>query len=203
MKKLTVQHCLVSITQEELQDFENFYQKWRPQLPPLSAKIHNGEDALATVLNCWKLLRRYPRVTITKVEKNFSHQYNFYFMDKLNASDEIPAFLHTWQSEEDRLFVLSYYLGLHFMRWIDFVLIRNNKESAKEVFDKNQNRHYFLLDEQDIQTADDETLYMQQRLITSLLVRDDTRTNRFSQIVEQAINQANYTIDTYNRTHHK
>lgn len=203
MKKLTVQHCLVSITQEELQDFENFYQKWRPQLPPLSAKIHNGEDALATVLNCWKLLRRYPRVTITKVEKIFSHQYNFYFMDKLNADDEIPAFLHTWQSEEDRLFVLSYYLGLHFMRWIDFVLIRNNKESANEVFDKNQNRHYFLLDEQDIQTADDETLYMQQRLITSLLVRDDTRTNRFSQIVEQAINQANYTIDTYNRTHHK
>ncbi len=203
MKKLTVQHCLVSLTEDELQEFEHFYQKWSAQLPPLTAKIHNGEDALATVLNCWKLLRRYPRVTITKVEKNFSHQYSFYFMEKVNASAEIPEFLHKWPNDQDRLFILSYYLGLHFMRWIDFVLIRNNKETANEVFDKNQNRHYYLLDEQDVQAADDETIYIQQRLITSLLARDDTRTNRFNQIVEQAVNQANYTIDTHQRTHHE
>lgn len=203
MKKLTVQHCLVSLTEEELQEFEDFYQKWSPQLPSLTAQIHNGEDALATVLNCWKLLLRYPKVTITKVEKNFSHQYNFYFMEKLNATADIPEFLHKWQRDEDRLFILSYYLALHFMRWIDFVLIRNNKETANEVFDKNQHRHYYLLDEQDVQDGDDETIYIQQRLITSLLAQDDTSTNRFSQIVEQAINQANYTIDTHKRTHHE
>lgn len=201
--KLTVQHCLVSLTEDELLKFESLYQKWSPQLPPLTAKIHNREDALATVLNCWKLLRRYPKVTITKVEKNFSHQYNFYFMEKLNAAAEIPEFLRSWQNDADRLFILSYYLGFHFMRWIDFVLIRNNKETANEVFDKNQSRRYYLLDEQDLQNSNDETLYIQQRLITSLLARDDTRRNRFSQLVEQAINQAHYTIDTHNRTHHE
>lgn len=203
MIKLTVQHCLVSLTEEELMEFEGFYQQWSPYLPPLTAKIHNEEDALATVLNCWKLLRRHPKITITKVEKNFSHQYNFYFMEKLNASPEIPDFLHKWGDDENRLFILSYYLGNHFMRWIDFVLIRNNTETANEVFDKNQKRHYYLLDDQDVQDSDDDSLYIQQRLITSLLACDDTLTNRFGQIVEQAINQATYTIDTHNRTHHR
>lgn len=203
MIKLTVQHCLVSLTEEELKEFEGLYKKWSPHLPPLTAKIHNEEDALATVLNCWKLLHRYPRVTMTKVEKNFSHQYNFYFMEKLNASQEIPDFLHRWRNDENRLLILSYYLGHHFMRWIDFVLIRNNAETANEVFDKNQKRHYYLLDEQNVQDSYDESLYIQQRLITSLLARDDTRTGRFSQIVEQAINQTTYTIDTHNRTHHR
>ncbi|KGR85826.1 hypothetical protein [Lysinibacillus odysseyi] len=202
MIKLTVQHCLVSLTEEELGEFESFYRRWSPQLPPLTTKIHNEEDALATVLNCWKLLRRHPKVTVTKVEKNFSHQYNFFFMEKLNISQELHAFLKDWKNDEDRLFVLSYYLGLHFLRWIDFVLIRNNKETANEIFNKNQNRHYYLMDEQDMQHSDDDTLYIQQRLITSLLARDDTSTNRFSQIVEQAINQANYTITTHNRTPH-
>ncbi|MGM9950173.1 MAG: hypothetical protein ACI33P_08585 [Lysinibacillus sp.] len=202
MIKLTVQHCLVALTEEELREFEALYQEWNPHLPSLTANIHNEEDALATVLNCWKLLRRYPKVTITKVEKNFSHQYNFYFMDKLDASPEIPDFLNRWQHDSDRLFVLSYYLGLHFMRWIDFVLIRNNAETADEVFNKNQKRHYYLLSEQELQDNADEALYIQQRLITSLLARDDTRTNRFSKITEQAINQAAYTIETHHRTHH-
>ena len=203
MIKLTVQHCLVALTEEELMEFEAHHRDWSPYLPSLTANIHNEEDALATVLNCWKLLRRYPKVTITKVEKNFSHQYNFYFMEKLNASTEIPDFLNRWQNDSNRLFVLSYYLGLHFMRWIDFVLIRNNAEAANEVFDKNQKRHYYLLNEQDLQENADEALYIQQRLITSLLARDDTRTNRFSKITEQAINQTEYTIETQHRTHHE
>lgn len=203
MIKLTVQHCLVALTEEELMEFEALHRVWSPHLPSLTAKIHNEEDALATVLNCWKLLRRYPKVIITKVEKNFSHQYNFYFMEKLNASPEIPDFLNRWQNDSDRLFILSYYLGLHFMRWIDFVLIRNNAETASEVFDKNQKRHYYLLNEQDLQDNADEALYIQQRLITSLLARDDTRTNRFSKITEQAINQTEYTIETHHRTHHE
>ena len=203
MIKLTVQHCLVALTEEELMEFEARHRDWSPHLPSLTANIHNEEDALATVLNCWKLLRRYPKVTITKVEKNFSHQYNFYFMEKLNASTEIPDFLNRWQNDSNRLFILSYYLGLHFMRWIDFVLIRNNAEAANEVFDKNQKRHYYLLNEQDLQENADEALYIQQRLITSLLARDDTRTNRFSKITEQAINQTVYTIETQHRTHHE
>ena len=202
MIKLTVQHCLVALTEEELGEFEALYQEWHPHLPSLTARIHNEEDALATILNCWKLLRRYPKVTITKVEKNFSHQYSFYFMEKMDTSTEILPFLDRWQHDDGRLFVLSYYLGLHFMRWIDFVLIRNNADAASEVFDQNQERHYYLINEQHLEDNADEALYTQQRLITSLLARDNSRTNRFSKITEQAINQTAYTIETHHRTHH-
>ena len=72
MEKLTAQHSLYLISNNELKEFQAIYERWKNTLPPISVKIHNDEDALATVLNCWVITKRYPSFPIKTTDKSCS-----------------------------------------------------------------------------------------------------------------------------------
>ena len=90
MEKLTPQHSLYLIANDELKEFQAFYERWQNVLPTISAKIFNDEDSLATVLNCWISIKRYPAFPIKTNDKDFSYVCN----DHIHSYLIIPLTLY-------------------------------------------------------------------------------------------------------------
>ncbi|MFF5994076.1 hypothetical protein AAGS61_04840 [Lysinibacillus sp. KU-BSD001] len=191
MKNLTIQHSLYPISPIELKEFEVLYTTWADVLTPLTVKIHNRDNALAAVLNCWVFIRHYPFITIPNMEQHFIHRCDYYFATLLNNSAEIAEMTQTWKEDADRLFIFSYYLALYFMRWVDFVLVEENAEIAAAIFKLGQKREYYLRTTEHLSPVSRKAIYLKQCLTTSLLTRDNAHFQRSEQIIKQSIQQTN------------
>ena len=191
MKKLTTQHSLYLISNDELNEFHVLYESWKNTLPPMSVKIHNEEDALATVLNCWVIIKRYPAFPIKKTAKSSSYVCNDYIHDLLNQSADIARIVQIWKNNEDRLFIFSYHLALHILQWIDFVLLNENEEFATVIFKVCHRRNYYVLNPNHVHPISNQAIYIKQRLVKSLLIQDNNGTNRINQIIEKSIHETN------------
>ena len=191
MKKLTTQHSLYLISNDELKEFQTFYERWKNTLPPISVKILNDEDALATVLNCWVIIKRYPAFPIKTTDKSFSYICNDYIHDLLNHSADIARIVQLWKNDEERLFIFSYHLALHILHWIDFVLLNENEEIATAIFKVCHLRNYYVHNPHYLRPMSHHAIYIKQRLVTSLLTQDNTRTKRMNQIIEKSIHETN------------
>ena len=196
MKKLTTQHSLYLISKDELKEFHALYERWQHALPSISVKIHNDEDALATVLNCWVIIKRYPAFPIKTTDKNDPYICNEYIHDLLNHSANITRIVQLWKNDEDRLFIFSYHLALHILHWIDFVLLNENEEIATAIFKVCQRRNYYVHNSDYLLTISNQAIYIKQRLVTSLLTQDNNRTNRMNQIIEKSIHETNTVFQT-------
>ena len=191
MKKLTPQRSLYLISNDELKEFHAFYEKWQHALPSISVKIHNEEDTLATVLNCWVIIKRYPSFPIKTTDKCFPYICNDYIHDVLNHSADITRIIHLWNNDADRLFMLSYHLARHILHWVDFVLLNENEEIATAIFKVCQRRNYYVHNPDYLLPISNQAIYIKQRLITSLLTKDNNRTNRMNHIIEKSNHETN------------
>ena len=198
MKKLTTQHSLYLITNDELKEFQAFYAKWKYALPQISAKIHNVEDTLATVLNCWVVIKRYPAFPIKTTDKSFPYICNDYIHDLLNHSADLARIVQLWKNDDNRLFIFSYYLALHILNWVDFVLINENEEIAAAIFKVCQRRNYYIHNPDLLLPISNQAIYIKQRLVTSLLTQDNNRTNRMNQIITKSMYETNTVFQTEN-----
>lgn len=191
MKKLTPQHSLYLIADDELKEFQAFYERWQNVLPTISVKVFNDEDSLATVLNCWIIIKRYPAFPIKKTDKDFPYVCNDYIHSLLNHSADIARIIQLWKNDDDRLFIFSYHLGLHILHWVDFVLLNENEEIATAVFKTCHRRNYYVHNPEYLLPISDQAIYIKQRLVTSLLTQDNHRKNRMNQIIEKSIHDTN------------
>ncbi|WP_431028918.1 hypothetical protein [Lysinibacillus sp. LZ02] len=191
MRNLTIQHSLYPISTIDFREFEVLYTTWEDALAPLTVKIHNRDNALAFVLNCWVFIRHYPFITIPDMEQHFIHRSDYYFATLLNNSAEIAEMTQTWKEDADRLFIFSYYLALYFMRWVDFVLVEENAEIAAAIFKLSQKQDYYLRTNEDLSPVSRKAIYLKQCLATSLLTQDNARFKRIEKIIKQSINQTN------------
>ena len=198
MKKLTTQHSLYLITNDELKEFQAFYAKWKYALPQISAKIHNVEDTLATVLNCWVVIKRYPAFPIKTTDKSFPYICNDYIHDLLNHSADLARIVQLWKNDDNRLFIFSYHLALHILQWVDFVLINENEEIAAAIFKVCQRRNYYIHNPDLLLPISNQAIYIKQRLVTSLLTQDNNRTNRMNQIITKSMYETNTVFQTEN-----
>ena len=192
MEKLTTQHSLYLISNDELKEFQAFYERWKNALPPISVKIHNDEDALATVLNCWVIIKCYPALPIKTTDNSFLYICNDYIHDLLNHSADIARIVQLWKDDNDQLFILSYHLALHILQWIDFVLLNENEEIATTIFKVCHRRNYYVHNPYYLRPISDQAIYIKQRLVKSLLTLDNNRMNRMNRIIEKSI----YETDT-------
>ncbi|MGM9944652.1 MAG: hypothetical protein ACI33M_06900 [Lysinibacillus sp.] len=191
MKNLTIQHSLYLISNDELKEFYAFYERWKNVLPSISVNIHNDEDALATVLNCWVITKRYPAFPIKTTDKSCQYICNDYIHDLLNHSADIARIVQLWKNDEDRLFIFSYHLALHILHWVDFVLLNENEEIATAIFKVCYRRNYYVHNPHYLHSISDQAIHIKQRLVTSLLTQDNNRTNRMNQIIEKSIHETN------------
>lgn len=191
MEKLTAQHSLYLISNNELKEFQAIYERWKNTLPPISVKIHNDEDALATVLNCWVITKRYPSFPIKTTDKSCPYICNDYIHDLLNHSADIARIVQLWKNDEDRLFIFSYHLALHILNWVDFVLLNENEEIATAIFKVCHRRNYYVHNPDYFLPISDQAIYIKQHLVTSLLTQDNNRTNRMNRIIEKSIHETN------------
>ena len=191
MKKLTTQHSLYLISKDELREFQTFYERWENTLSPISVKIHNDEDALATVLNCWVIIKRYPAFPIKTNDKSFLYICNDYIHDLLNHSADIARIVQLWKNDENRLFIFSYHLALHILHWVDFVLLNENEEIATTIFKVCHRRNYYVHNPHYLRPISDQAIHIKQCLVTSLLTQDNNRTNRMNRIIEKSIHETN------------
>ena len=198
MKKLTTQHSLYLISNDELKEFQTFYERWKNTLPPISVKILNDEDAIATVLNCWVIIKRYPAFPIKTTDKSFSYICNDYIHDLLNHSADIARIVQLWKNDEERLFIFSYHLALHILQWVDFVLLNENEEIATAIFKVCHLRNYYVHNLHYLRPISHHAIYIKQRLVTSLLTQDNTRTKRMNQIIEKSIHETNIVFQLKN-----
>lgn len=191
MEKLTPQHSLYLIANDELKEFQTLYERWQNTLPTISAKVFNDEDSLATVLNCWIIIKRYPAFPIKTTDKDFSYVCNDYVHRLLNHSADIIRVVQLWENDEDRLFIFSYHLALHILHWVDFVLLNENEEIATAIFKTCHRRNYYVHNPDYLLPISDQAIYIKQRLVTSLITQDNNRTNRMNQIIEKSIHDTN------------
>ena len=188
MEKLTTQHCLYVISNNELKEFHALYARWKNELPNISAKIHNDEDALADVLNCWVIIRHYSSFDIKKTDKGSLYTCNTYIDNLLRDSADLARIVQLWKDEHDQLFILSYHLALHILDWIDYVLLTENEEIAEATFKACQRRNYYVHNPDYLLPISNQAIYIKQHLVTSLLIKDN---NRMNQIIEKSINETN------------
>ena len=198
MQKLTTQHSLYLISNDELKEFQTFYARWKNALPRISVNIHNEEDALATVLNCWVITKRYPAFPIKTTNKSFPYICNEYIHDLLNHSADIARIVQLWKNDEDRLFIFSYHLALHILQWVDFVLLNENEEIAAAIFKVCKRRNYYVHKPDYLLPISDQAIYIKQRLVTTLLTQDNNRTNRMNQIIVKSMYETNTVFQTEN-----
>ena len=191
MEKLTPQHSLYLIANDELKEFQIFYERWQNALPTISAKVFNDEDSLATVLNCWIIIKRYPAFAIKKNDKKVPYMFNDYIQGLFNHSANIKRIVQLWENDDDRLFIFSYHLALHILHWLDFVLLNENEEMAKAIFKTCHRRNYYVYNPNYLLPISDEAIYIKQCIVTSLLKQDNNRTNRMNQIIEKSIYATN------------
>lgn len=191
MEKLTPQHSLYLIANDELKEFQMLYERWQHTLPTISAKIFNDEDSLATVLNCWIIIKRYPAFPIKTTDKDFPYVCNDYIQRLLNHSADIIRVVQLWENDEDRLFIFSYHLALNILHWVDFVLLNENEEIAIAIFKTCHRRNYYVHNPNYLLPISDQAIYIKQRLVTSLLTQDNNRKNRMNQIIEKSIHDTN------------
>ena len=196
MEKLTTQHCLYVISNNELKEFHALYERWKDALPPISVKIHNDEDALATVLNCWVIIKRYPAFPTKTTDKSLQYLCNDYIHDLLNHSADIARIIQLWKNDGDQLFIYSYHLALHILQWVDFVLLNENEEIASVISKVCQRRNYYVHNPDHILPISNKAIYIKQQLVTSLLIKDHNQTNRMNQIIEKSINKTNTVFQT-------
>lgn len=198
MEKLTPQHSLYLISNDELKEFQAFYERWKHMLYPISAKIFNNEDALATVLNCWVIIKRYPAFPIKTTDKDFQYICNDYIHDLLNHSADIARIVQLWKNDEDRFFIFSYHLALQILHWIDFVLLNENEEIATAIFKVCHRRNYYVHNPHYLLSISDQAIYIKQCLVVSLLTQDNNRKNRINQIIEKSIHETNIVFQMKN-----
>ena len=189
MEKLTTQHSLYSISSDELKEFQASYAKLKYTLPSILAKIMNIDDCLATVLNLWIIIKRHPEFPIKTTDKSASYICNDYIHDLLNHSADITRIIQRWKNDENRLFIFSYYLTLHTLQWIDFVLISENEEIAAAIFKATQRRSYYVYNPDYLPPISKQAMDMRQRLVKALLIRDNNLTKRMDQIIEKSIDE--------------
>ena len=191
MEKLTTHHSLYLIANDELKEFQVLYERWKSVLPTISAKILNDEDSLATVLNCWVIVKRYPAFPIKKTDKDLQYICNDYIQRLFNHSADIARIVQLWKNNEDRLFIFSYHLALHILHWVDFVLLNENEEIATAIFKTRHRRNYYVRNPNYLLPISDQAIYIKQCLVTSLLTQDNNRANRMNQIIEKSIHDTN------------
>lgn len=191
MEKLTPQHSLYLISNDELKEFQAFYERWKNVLPPISVKIHNDEDTLATVLNCWVIIKRYSAFPIKTTAKSFMYTCNTYIENLLRDSANISRTVQRWKEDDDQLFILSYHLALYILQWVDFVLLNENEEIAATIFKVCHRRNYYVHNPHYLRPISDKSIYIKQRLVTSLLIKDNNRTSRMNRIIEKSIYETN------------
>lgn len=187
MEKLTPQHSLYVIANEEFKEFQALYTRWQHELPTISAKVFNDEDSVATVLNCWIIIKRYPSFPIKTTDQRFPYICNDYIQDLLNRSADIIRIVQLWEHDTDRLFIFSYHLTLHILQWIDFVLLNENEEIATAIFKMCHRRNYYVHNPDYLLSISHQAIDMKQRLVTSLLMQDNNRNNRMNRIIERSI----------------
>lgn len=145
----------------------------------------NSKSRWAIIFSFWCFLLEDQRNIIMDYEKMMIYSSNFYCLNLLRNDKNIQAFLKEKTFNAERAYVLAYYLACELM-----LLMKNataQEEKAHLIYQKYEQKEYFLLHEKLYDKPLDATLYVEQKVFVSIFSHHFHVTKLFQQHVNNGI----------------
>lgn len=146
-------------------------------------------DNWVVAFDIWCMLHENDYHLLINQQKAIAYSCNFYCLSILRKNKNAQLFFQTHEKDPKMLVIFSYYLAVEMLKWTESLL--QKRPEGVQLMERNHTRDYFLLHQID-GILDDPThsIYIEQKLTTSLLAQDYRQTDSFVHHVKRAIHQA-------------
>ena len=187
--QLTTNHSLFILEESDLQHYLAIVSTCSFDTTLEHAKPLATVDSWNVSFDIWCMLNENTHNFLLNEQKAFAYSCNFYCLNILRKNKRVQEFYRTHVQDEKMLVIFSYYLAVEMLHWTECLL--ETRQEGIELMERNQNRNYFLLhQEEGILDDPQHTIYIEQKLMTSLLAQDFNQTDSFHRHVKNAIQYA-------------